>query len=254
MHLQLDGKVAVVIGGTSGIGRALAVGLAESGADVIATSRSLDNVNEVSSEIKKLGRRTLSLVSDVSDRRSLEAVKDAILDEFGTIDILVNSAGMTRRIPTIECPDEIWNQIMDVNLNGTLRSCQIFGGAMLDKGKGSIINIASLATFVAFFEVAAYGASKAAVGSLTRSLAVEWATKGVRVNAIAPGIFPTGLNKDLLASPRGHELMARTPMNRFGLVEELVSSAIYLASDQSSYTTGQILVVDGGQLASGVNL
>jgi NAD(P)-dependent dehydrogenase (short-subunit alcohol dehydrogenase family) len=178
---------------------------------------------------------------------------DAALAEFGRVDILVNCAGITRRVPTLECTEETWDNIMDINLTGTLRACQIFGATMLEHGQGCILNVASLATFVAFHEVAAYGASKAAVGSLTRSLAVEWATRGVRVNAIAPGIFPTALNRALLDSPRGHELLMRTPMGRFGNVEELVGAAVYLCSDASSFTTGQILIVDGGQLASGVN-
>lgn len=204
-------------------------------------------------EIRELGGRTLSVPSDVADRESLQALRDAVLEEFSRVDILVNCAGITRRIPTLECSEEQWNAIMDVNLTGTLRGCQIFGETMIRQRKGSIINIASLSTFVAFHEVAAYGASKAAVGAMTRSLAVEWAPYGVRVNAIAPGIFPTELNKRILQSPRGEELMLRTPMKRFGEVNELISSAVYLASDQSSYTTGQILVIDGGQLASGVN-
>jgi NAD(P)-dependent dehydrogenase (short-subunit alcohol dehydrogenase family) len=253
MELSLGGKTAVVVGGTLGIGRALALGLAEAGADVVATSRSQDSVESVAAEIEQLGRRTLRLTSDVTDRSTLERVRDAMLAEFGKIDILVNSAGITRRIPTLECTEEIWDSIMDINLTGTLRACQVFGSAMLERGDGRIVNIASMATFVAFHEVAAYGASKAAVGSLTRSLAVEWAQRGVRVNAIAPGIIPTALNRDLLQSARGRELLTRTPMARFGNVDEIVGAAVYLASDASSYTTGQILVVDGGQLASGVN-
>jgi NAD(P)-dependent dehydrogenase (short-subunit alcohol dehydrogenase family) len=253
MELSLEGKTAVVVGGTLGIGRALALGLAAAGADVVATSRSQDGVESVAAEIEQLGRRTLRMTSDVTDRSTLERVRDAMLAEFGKIDILVNSAGITRRIPTLECTEEIWESIMDINLTGTLRSCQVFGSAMLEQGDGRIVNIASMATFVAFHEVAAYGASKAAVGSLTRSLAVEWAQRGVRVNAIAPGIIPTALNRDLLQSARGRELLMRTPMARFGNVDEIVGAAVYLASDASSYTTGQILVVDGGQLASGVN-
>lgn len=253
MELSLEGKTAVIVGGTLGIGRALALGLAEAGADVVATSRSQAGVDSVAAGIEQLGRRTMRMVSDVTNRVSLVNVRDAMLAEFGKIDILVNSAGTTRRISTLECTEEMWDSVMDINLTGTLRACQVFGSAMLAQGDGRIINLASMATFVAFHEVAAYGASKAGVGSLTRSLAVEWAQRGVRVNAIAPGIIPTALNRDLLQSPRGKELLMRTPMVRFGGAEEIVGAAVYLASDASSYTTGQTLVVDGGQLVSGVN-
>jgi NAD(P)-dependent dehydrogenase (short-subunit alcohol dehydrogenase family) len=250
---NLAGKCAVVVGGTSGIGKAIALGLASAGADVIASSRSKDAVNALADSLEARGGKTLRIPSDVLDRASLQFLHDAVLSSFGRIDILVNSAGITKRVPTLDCSEELWQSIMNVNLNGTLRSCQIFGETMLKQQKGRIINIASLSTFVAFHEVAAYGASKAAVGALTRSLAVEWASHGVCVNAIAPGIFPTDLNRELLDSPRGKELITRTPMARFGTVEEVVGSAIFLASDESAFTTGQIIAVDGGFLASGVN-
>ena len=204
-------------------------------------------------EIEALDRRSLAQTSDVQDRASLERLRDAVLREFGQVDILVNSAGRTQRVPTLDCPEELWNSILDTNLTGTLRGCQVFGRGMVERGSGRIINIASLSTFVAFQEVAPYGCSKAAVGALTQSLAVEWARYGVLVNAIAPGIFPTALNSAILDSPRGQELKMRTPMARFGAAAELVSTAIYLASDRTSYTTGQVIVVDGGFLASGVN-
>jgi NAD(P)-dependent dehydrogenase (short-subunit alcohol dehydrogenase family) len=251
--LELSGKCAVVIGGTAGIGKELALGLAEAGADVVASSRSKENTAAMTEAIHQKGRRSLNHPSDVLDRSSLESLCSAVLREWGAVDILVNCAGRTQRVPTLDCSEEIWQSIFDVNLMGTLRSCQIFGRSMLERGSGRIINIASLSSFVAFHEVAAYGASKAGVASLTRSLAVEWASKGVLVNAIAPGIFPTALNGALLDSPRGQELGARTPMARFGHASELVSTAVYLASDRTTFTTGQILVVDGGFLASGVN-
>src|SRR6202012_5995137 len=173
--------------------------------------------------------------------------------EFPAVDILLNCAGVTKRIPTLDWTDDAWDAIFDVNVKGTLRACQIFGRDMIARRSGRIINIASLSTFVAFHEVAAYSASKAAIGSLTQSLAIEWSAKGICVNAIAPGIFPTDLNRSLLDSPRGHELLTRTPMHRFGKVEEIVGAALYLASPASSFTNGQILIVDGGYMASGVN-
>jgi NAD(P)-dependent dehydrogenase (short-subunit alcohol dehydrogenase family) len=250
---DLAGQVAVVIGGTSGLGKAIALGLANAGADVIASSRSQLAVEAIASEIRASGRETLLMVSDVTDRGSLQALHNRVVEEFGNIHILVYAAGITQRIPTVDCSEEMWERIMDVNLTGALRCSQIFGRSMIARGYGRIIHIASLSTFVAFHEVAAYCASKAALGALTRSLAVEWGREGLCVNAIAPGIFPTELNRRLLDSPRGHELLMRTPAHRFGNVDEVVSSALYLASPQSSFTNGQILTVDGGYMASGVN-
>lgn len=252
--LDLDGKVAVVIGGTSGIGRAIAHGLAQAGADVIPASRQAAHVEASALEIEALGRRTIRVTADVADRSSLQHALGEAVKAFGKVDILVNSAGRTKRAPTIDFSDDEWNDILDTNLTGTLRACQIFGKHMLERQYGRIINIASLSTFVALYEVAAYSASKAAVASLTKSLAVEWASRGVCVNAIAPGVFRTALNQKLLdETERGREFLLRTPMKRFGNVEELAGAAVFLASDAASFVTGEILVVDGGFLASGVN-
>ena len=251
---SLEGKIAVVIGGTSGIGRALSLGIADAGADVIASSRRREHVDETAAEIERRGRQTLRLCSDVCNRASLEELLEASLQRFAKVDILINCAGIIKRAPTLSMPEEEWEDVMNTNLTGTLRACQVFGRHMLERGYGRIVNLASLNSFVALNGVAAYAASKSGVVSLTRSLAVEWSTKGVTVNAIAPGVFRTALNADLLDNtPRGQELLMRTPMGRFGRTEELVGAAIYLCSDAASFVTGQTLVVDGGFLASGVN-
>jgi NAD(P)-dependent dehydrogenase (short-subunit alcohol dehydrogenase family) len=252
--LDLNGRTAVVIGGTSGIGLAIARGLAEAGADVVPTSRRMDQVDQAASGIESLGRRSLRVNSDVVDRASLQRVLDAALGAFGKVDILINSAGTLKRAPTLDFPEIEWSQILDTNLTGVLRACQIFGRHMLERKYGRIINIASLSSFLALYETAAYGASKAAVQQLTKSLAVEWAASGVCVNAIAPGVFLTAINKPMLeGTPRGQELLLRTPMRRFGQVEEVVGAAIFLASDAAGFVTGTTLAVDGGFLASGVN-
>lgn len=253
-RLELNGKLAVVIGGTSGIGLAIAKGMAEAGADVVPTSRRPDLVDAAAKEIEARGKRSIRVSSDVSDRDSLQRVLDESLKVFGKVDILVNSAGRTKRAPTLDFSEEDWNSILDTNLTGTLRASQVFGRHMLEREYGSIINIASLSTFVALYEVAAYSASKAAVASLTKSLAIEWSQRGVRVNAIAPGVFRTPLNEKLLdETERGREFLIRTPMKRFGNVDELAGAAIFLASDAASFVSGEVLAVDGGFLASGVN-
>jgi len=252
--LSLAGRSAVVIGGTSGIGLALVRGLAEAGADVIPTSRRREQVDAAAAEVESRGRKTLRVCSDVTDRPSLESALAKAVAVFGKIDILVNCAGRIRRTPTLELPEEEWNEILEINLTGTLRACQVFGRHMLQQGYGRIINIASLSSFVALYEVAAYGASKAGVAALTKSLAIEWGPRGVNVNAIMPGVFRTPLNAALLdGMERGREFLLRTPLQRFGKVEELQGACVFLASEAASFVNGEVLVVDGGFLASGVN-
>jgi NAD(P)-dependent dehydrogenase (short-subunit alcohol dehydrogenase family) len=252
--LDLTNKTAVVIGGTSGIGLALAKGLAQAGANVVPTGRRNELVRAAAQEVIAQGRRSLTQSCDVTDNASIEQLLRAVTTEFGAVHILVNCAGRTRRMPTLEFPDKDWDAIIETNLTGTLRACRVFGRHMIERRYGRIINIASMSTFLGLFEVTAYGASKAGLASLTKQLAVEWAGYGVCVNAIAPGWFRTTLSEKLLVGTgRGQEVLMRTPMKRFGELEELVGAAIFLASDAASFVTGTVLPVDGGFLASGVN-
>ncbi len=252
--LRVDNRIAVVIGGTTGIGRAIGLGLAQAGADVVATGRREAHVARMADELEAEGRRSLRVPCDVTDRSSVEHLLDAVVAGFGRVDILVNCAGITKRAPTVDFSDRDWADILDTNLTGTLRGCQVFGRHMLERGYGRIINIGSLSSFVALQEVAAYGVSKAAVVALTKSLAIEWGSRGVCVNAIAPGVFRTHINEKLLdGTARGQEFLMRTPMKRFGRVEEVAGAAVFLASEAASFVNGAVIAVDGGFLASGVN-
>jgi len=251
---DLSGRVAVVAGGTTGLGREIALGFAGAGADVVVSSRREPQVNSVAAEIEALGRRTLRITSDVLNRASIQRLHDAVIEAFGKVDILVNAAGLTKKVATLELEEGDWSKIIETNLTGTMRACQIFGRTMAKAGYGRIINIASLTAFRGFYRVAPYAASKSAVASLTKTLAVELAQKGVIVNAIAPGVFPSETTKSLvIGTPRGEEFLLRTPMHRYGDPREIVGPAIFLASEAAAFVTGEVIAVDGGYMASGVN-
>ncbi len=254
MSFSLQGRVAVVTGGTSGIGLALVRGLAHAGADIVPLSRRAEQVDAAATEVEAIGRRALRVTGDVTDRASLDNALKQTMEGFGRVDILVNCAGITKRTPTLDVSDAEWASILETNLTGTLRACQVFGRQLLAAGYGRIVNIGSLASFIGLFEVAAYTASKSGVAGLTRALAVEWGPRGVNVNAIAPGVYRTALNSALLdGTERGKEFLLRTPMRRFGRLEELAGACVFLASEEASFVNGEVLAVDGGFLASGVN-
>lgn len=251
--LSLEGKHALVFGGTSGLGRSIAIGFAEAGADVVPVSRRAEEVARTAAEVRALGRRSLELTADVTKRAEIQKVVDAMVQEMGRIDILVNSAGTTKKIPSLELSDEDWNRVMDINLKGTWYACQIVGRQMKDQLSGRIINMASLGGFQSLHEATVYVASKGAVVMLTRNLGAEWTPYNITVNAIAPGVFETPLNRELINKPdRKASIMAHTPMKRFGNLEEIRGAAIFLASDSASFVTGEVISVDGGFMAQGI--
>jgi NAD(P)-dependent dehydrogenase (short-subunit alcohol dehydrogenase family) len=251
---DISGRVAVVIGGTSGLGRTIALGLADAGAHTVASGRREDLVESVTHDIRARGVRTVTCPSDAQNRESLDALRDRVVAELGGVDILIFAAGRTFRKPTEEVSAEEWSSLFDTNVTGGLRAAQAFHQPLKACGRGRIVNIASLSSYAAFHEAAAYGASKSALLSLTKNLGCEWAKDGIRTNAVVPGVFVTDLNRDLLnGTARGQELLTRTPLGRFGDAGELVGAVLFLASDAASFITGAAIPVDGGFLASGVN-
>ena len=251
--LSLDGKRALVFGGTSGIGKSIALGFAEAGADVVPVSRRAEEVQKTAGEIRALGRRTIEVTADVTHREDIQRVIDRMRAEMGRIDILVNSAGTTKRAPSLEFADEDWNRVLNINLNGTWYACQMVGRVMKEQAYGRIINIASIGAFLSLYEVTAYCASKGAVAMMTRCLGAEWVKYNITVNALAPGVFETPLNRNVVHEPgRKASIMAHTPMKRFGNLEEIKGVAIFLASDSASFVTGEVIAVDGGFMAQGI--
>lgn len=257
--LDISGKVCLVTGGTSGIGRAIALGFAQAGAKVIAGSTNPDKVAGMKKELGALGAGHDAVTLNVSDEAAVKAAMDFTLDKFGRLDAVVNAAGVIKKQPALEMPVEEFRRIVDINLTGTFIVNQQAGRVMKEQTpdaqgmRGGIVNIASLNSFISLSEVMAYAASKSGVMGIIRGLANEWAQYGIRVNGIAPGVFPTDLNRKLIeGTPRGEWLTKHTPMARFGRAEELVGAAIYLISPSASYTTGETIIIDGGFLARGV--
>ena len=251
---SLKGKIAVVLGGTSGIGLSISRAFAKAGARaVISSSRSAELVEHAAGELAGLGCQTLAATSDVQDRDSLVRLRDSVLAQFGQVDILLVAAGINMKLPSLAMAESDFARVIDTNLTGTFRANQVFGESMVARRKGSIINIASIASFHSILEMTAYSASKSGVISITESLAFEWARHEVRVNAIAPGSFRTALSSKFLATPgRLEYLLSHIPAQRLGELSELTGAAIYLASDGASFVTGETIVIDGGLLLNGI--
>jgi 2-deoxy-D-gluconate 3-dehydrogenase len=252
-RFRLDGKVALVTGASRGIGRGVAVAFAEAGADVALAARTAADLEATASQIRALGRRALVIPTDVTDRTQIAAMVRRTVAELGGLDVLVPAAGIPNRKPTVELTDEDYARVFDTNIKGVLFTCAEAGQHFLAQGSGSIVNICSLTTTFGFPGRALYGSTKGAVGQLTKSLAVEWGPRGVRVNAVAPGWIVTELSRGALSDPelRG-TIVGRTPLGRLGEVDDVVGTVVFLASDAAAFVSGVIVGVDGGYVAKGL--
>lgn len=247
---RLDGRRAVVTGAGAGLGRGMAIGLAAAGADVVCVDRDEEGVQATAAAIREAGSQAWSLTADLSDRDALHAMADEAERAAGEIDILVNNAGTIRRHPAVEFPDEAWDAVMAINLDAPFLLSRRFGRGMVERGRGKIINVASLLAFQGGILVPSYTASKHAVAGLTKALANEWAGRGVNVNALAPGYMATANTAPLRADPvRTEAILGRIPAGRWGEPEDLAGAAVFLASPASDYVNGHVLVVDGGWMA-----
>jgi len=251
-NFGLDGRTALVIGGTSGIGLEIALGFQSAGARVVVASRDANKIAGSVAELKHKDSRSVGYAVDASDLAEMRRFAEQVWNEQGPIDILLNAQGTTVIKPALEFSEEDYSLVMRTNVDGVFWACTNFGRKMVERGSGSIVNIGSLSSFRGWPGSSVYAMTKAAVVSLTQSLAAEWANTGVRVNAIAPGFFMTALNEKKMSDARKALAIARTPMGRFGQLSELVGAAVYLASPAAGYTTGATISVDGGFLANGL--
>jgi NAD(P)-dependent dehydrogenase (short-subunit alcohol dehydrogenase family) len=249
---SLGGRTALVIGGTSGIGREIALGFQAAGARVVVASRDAKKIANTVATLKQKDTGSAGYTVDAGDPTALRRFADQVWAEQGPIDILLNAQGTTVIKPALDFSENEYVQVMRTNMDGVFWACTEFGRKMVARGSGNIINIGSLSSFRGWPGSSVYAMTKSAVVSLTQSLAAEWASTGVRVNAIAPGFFMTALNQDKMSDARKALAIARTPMGRFGQLSELVGAAVYLASPAAGYTTGATIAVDGGFLANGL--